>query len=39
MAARLDGKALERVFDNDAYLEHVDTVFARLDAALGKEKK
>ena len=39
VAARLDGKALERVFDNDAYLEHVDTVFARLDAALGKEKK
>ena len=39
VAARLDGKALEQVFDNDAYLEHVDTVFARLDAALGKEKK
>lgn len=38
VSARLDGKALERVFDNDAYLEHVDTVFARLDAALGKEK-
>jgi len=39
VTARLDGKALEQVFDNDAYLEHVDTVFARLDAALGKEKK
>ena len=39
VTARLDAKALEQVFDNDAYLEHVDTVFARLDAALGKEKK
>ena len=39
VSARLDGKMLEQVFDNDAYLEHVDTVFARLDAALGKEKK
>jgi len=39
VTARLDGKALEQVFDNDAYLEHVDTVFARLDAVCGKEKK
>jgi adenylosuccinate lyase len=39
VAARLDGKALEAVFDNDAYLAHVDTVFARLDAVVGKEKK
>jgi adenylosuccinate lyase len=39
VTARLDGKALEAVFDNDAYLAHVDTVFARLDAILGKEKK
>jgi adenylosuccinate lyase len=39
VTARLDGKALAQVFDNDAYLEHVDTVFARLDAALGKEKR
>jgi len=39
VTARLDAKALEQAFDNDAYLEHVDTVFARLDAALGKEKK
>jgi adenylosuccinate lyase len=39
VTARLDEKALEAVFDNDAYLEHVDTVFARLDDSLGKEKK
>jgi len=39
VTTRLDGKALEQVFDNDSYLEHVDTVFARLDATLGKEKK
>ncbi len=39
VTARLDEKALEAVFDNDAYLEHVDTVFARLDASVGKEKK
>jgi len=39
VTTRLDEEALEQVFDNDAYLEHVDTVFARLDAALGKEKK
>ena len=39
VTARLDGKALETVFDNDAYLEHVDTVFTRLDASVGKEKK
>jgi adenylosuccinate lyase len=39
VTARLDGKTLEQVFDDDAYLEHVGTVFARLDAALGKEKK
>jgi adenylosuccinate lyase len=39
VTARLDEKALEAVFDNDAYLEHVDTVFARLDASLGEEKK
>ena len=39
VTARLDKKALEAVFDNDAYLVHVDTVFARLDATGGKEKK
>ncbi len=39
VAAGLDGKALEAVFDNGAYLAHVDTVFARLDAVVGKEKK
>jgi len=39
VTARLDEKALEAVFDNDAYLVHVDTVFARLDATGGKEKK
>ncbi len=39
VTARLDKEALETVFDNEAYLEHVDTVFARLDAGLGKEKK
>ena len=39
VAAGLDGKALKAVFDNDAYLAHVDTIFARLDAVVGKEKK
>jgi adenylosuccinate lyase len=39
VTARLDEKALEAVFDNNTYLEHVDTVFARLDAQVGKEKK
>jgi adenylosuccinate lyase len=39
VTSRLDGNALQQVFDNDAYLMHVDTVFARLDAALGQEEK
>jgi len=39
VTAKLDEKALEAVFDNNAYLEHVDTVFARLDAVAGKEKR
>ena len=39
MAATLDWQALASVFDNEAYLAHVDTVFARLDAVVGKEKK
>jgi len=39
VAATLGGQALASVFDNEAYLAHVDTVFARLDAIVGKEKK
>jgi adenylosuccinate lyase len=39
VTSKLDGTALEAVFDNDAYLAHVDTVFARLDAIVGREKK
>jgi adenylosuccinate lyase len=39
VAATLDGQALASVFDNEAYLAHVDTVFARLDVIVGKEKK
>ncbi|MGA9762412.1 MAG: adenylosuccinate lyase [Gaiellaceae bacterium] len=39
VTANLDEAALEAVFDNNAYLAHVDTVFARLDSTLGKEKK
>jgi adenylosuccinate lyase len=39
VTARLDGQALASVFDNEAYLAHVDTVFARLDAIDVKEKK
>jgi adenylosuccinate lyase len=39
VTATLDAEALAAVFDNEAYLAHVDTVFARLDAVVGKEKK
>jgi adenylosuccinate lyase len=40
VTARLDGEALEAVFDDEAYLAHVDTVFARLDDMVGgKEEK
>ncbi len=39
VTATLSEDALAAVFDNEAYLEHVDTVFARLDKILGKEKR
>jgi adenylosuccinate lyase len=39
VTARLNAKALEAVFDNDAYLAHVETVFARLDETIGKGKE
>jgi len=39
VTATLGEQALAAVFDNEAYLAHVDTVFARLDAVVGKEKK
>ena len=38
VTATLDEQALASVFDNEAYLAHVDTVFARLDAIAGREK-
>jgi adenylosuccinate lyase len=39
VTATLDEQALAAVFDTGAYLVHVDTVFARLDAFVDKEKK
>ena len=39
VTATLDEQALASVFDDESYLAHVDTVFARLDAVVGKEKK
>jgi adenylosuccinate lyase len=39
VTSTLDEQALAAVFDTGAYLAHVDTVFARLDAVVGKEKK
>jgi len=38
VTATLDEQALAAVFDTGAYLAHVDTVFARLDALVGKKK-
>jgi adenylosuccinate lyase len=35
--ARLDAKALDEVFDDGAYLAHVDIVFARLEETLAKK--
>jgi adenylosuccinate lyase len=37
IAARLDGAALDAVFDLDAAIQHVDTVFERLHALARKE--
>ena len=39
VTARLDRQASARSSTTSAYLAHVDTVFARLDALAGKEKK
>jgi adenylosuccinate lyase len=39
VTATLDEQALAAVFDTGAYLAHVDTVFARLDALVGKKKR
>ncbi len=38
IAARLDAAALDEVFDLDATVRHVDTVFGRLRALVGKEE-
>ena len=38
IAARLDAAALDDVFDLDATVRHVDTVFERLRALVGKEE-
>jgi adenylosuccinate lyase len=39
VTATLDGKALAAVFDLDAYLRHVDTVFARLERLAAREEE
>ena len=38
IGGRLDGPALDDVFDLDATVRHVDTVFERLRALVGKEQ-